>query len=433
MGMKQRLTILVSVLLIGGILFGISYGQKASATVPGTNQLVNQDISNNWGNGSATLGVHTISSDGKYVAFSSSASNLVSGDTNGVADVFVRNNATGSITLVDVSDTGVQASAGASTPAISYNGRYVTFMSTNDLVSGKTGGNIYRRDLVTNTTTLVAINSSGVTGTGSNPDINADGRYVTFSTLTNALTGMSQPPAHMYKQVVIKDMVSGTIQRVTSGFGNSDYPSIDCDGHIIAFTSEDALTSDTPYYDTYVNYTYNNYIAVVDGVSNPLTYTHASASFLGGGYIPPQISCNGNFAVVYGNSSIKYNRLDNTQISLSGTGAAISDDGKYIAFLSKSTTLDTTHPSTNRGTLWDVFVLDTKNNTTQLVSFTVLGNMSGLVPSPTGAGNGRITISPDGSTVAYTYATPTAGATTGELISGIDTGMQDVYTSKTGF
>lgn len=128
--MRKHFNILACLLLVAALTLGMSFTGHTSATVPGTNYLVSQDSSGNWANGSSNItGLHSVSGDGRYVVFTSSASNLVASDTNNKTDVFVKDTQTGAVTLVDVSDTGVQASGGAGQPAISYSGRYVTFTS----------------------------------------------------------------------------------------------------------------------------------------------------------------------------------------------------------------------------------------------------------------------------------------------------------------
>src|SRR5262249_17304220 len=79
-----------------------------------------------------------ISGDGRYVTFVSYADDLVAGDTNGVADVFVRDNATGIVERVSVSSLGVQADGPSVDPLISADGRHVPYTShaTNPLPGG---------------------------------------------------------------------------------------------------------------------------------------------------------------------------------------------------------------------------------------------------------------------------------------------------------
>ena len=127
-----------------------------------------------------------ISADGRYVAFRSFSDNLVASDTNGETDIFVRDRLTGSTSRVSVSSAGVQGNNSSEIGSISADGRYVTFSSlANNLVSWDTNGwyDSFVRDRVTGTTTLVSVSSAGVQGNGfgsSEPTISADGRYVAF-------------------------------------------------------------------------------------------------------------------------------------------------------------------------------------------------------------------------------------------------------------
>jgi Tol biopolymer transport system component len=432
--MKRALYYIVSAIFIAGLAFSLSDKQKVGATVPGANYLVSSDTSGNFANGNSMVGQHAISGDGRYVAFISNASNLVPNDTNGKPDIFVKDAQTGNVTLVDVDGAGAEASLGAGrpnmdltvTPAISYDGRYVVFFSSSNLVSGYTGATIYRRDLVNNVTTVVSATATGTTMAGLNPDINADGRYVVYavhSTGTNT-------------QVVdIKDMQNGTLQTIAQGSYDSGYPSIDCDGHVVSFSSATNLGGGTPSGSDGYNTQFNYYFRVIDWSTNPLTYmSDESLINRGMGGWPSQVSCDGNF-VIQGDSLV-VNRLTGQTINLDPTDNArttkpqfgsLSNDGRYAVFTTKGTNVDATYASTNRSTLFDIFLRDTRNNTTQLLSFTVSGYMSGRVEGQ------EVSISPDGSTAAYTYNTPSTSGTGGELISGVDTGVQDVYTSKTGF
>lgn len=427
--MKKRLALIMSTFLIMGLTLGMSYTYKASATIPGATYLASTDSFGNWANGSsASLGQHSLSGDGRYVTFTSSASNLAPNDSNGKDDVFVKDTQTGTVTQVDVDGSGNEAANGASSPAISYDGRYVVFVSSSNLVAGTTGANIYRRDLVNDVTVVVSKNSSGVSVTGQTPDINADGRYVTF--VTNFTS-----PFNAYG-VVIKDMLTGAYQTLADYRYDTLYPSIDCDGHVVAYLSNDDLGV-APAGENQANFAYNYFYSNVDWSSNPKTYI-ASDSTISGFKIPPQVSCDGNTITVL--ETFKYNRLTKSRTSTytndnSGNvarAASISDDGRYVAFLSKGTNVDTSYASTGRDSGYDAFVVDTKNGTPQLVSFTTAGSMSGRIPVPSQY-NTEIAISPDGSTIAYVYGSPDTSHTNWELMSGVDTNVADVYTSKTGF
>ena len=138
----------------------------------------------------------SISADGRYVAFRSYASNLVANDTNDVADVFVRDTLAGATTRVSVDSAGNQALAGDSDSAsISADGRYVAFRSyASNLVPGDWNGSfdIFMRDTQVGTTTRVSVASDGAEATNRSeqPAISADGRYVTFeSQASNLVAG----------------------------------------------------------------------------------------------------------------------------------------------------------------------------------------------------------------------------------------------------
>src|SRR5205085_2668883 len=126
-----------------------------------------------------------ISADGRYVTFASYASNLVSGDTNGTLDVFVRDRIGNQTRRVSLAFDGAEANALSFWPAISADGHYVAFESAaSNLVSNDTNGliDIFVRDRVANQTTRVSIATDGTEGNSSStyPSISADGRYVTF-------------------------------------------------------------------------------------------------------------------------------------------------------------------------------------------------------------------------------------------------------------
>src|SRR4028119_1050699 len=98
----------------------------------------------------------SISADGRFVAFYSSASNIVPGDTNNRDDIFVRDTLTNTTTRVSVDSAGNQANSNSDSPSISADGRFVAFFSAaTNLVPGDTNNtvDIFVRDRLTNTTT----------------------------------------------------------------------------------------------------------------------------------------------------------------------------------------------------------------------------------------------------------------------------------------
>jgi Tol biopolymer transport system component len=121
------------------------------------------------------------------VTFTSSASNLVSPDTNQGFDLYVRDLRNRTTTRISVSTAGTQAQGGSWESAISANGRYVAFRSeAGNLVPADTNGapDIFVRDLQAGTTTRVSVSDRGAEGNGYaslTPAISADGRHVAFS------------------------------------------------------------------------------------------------------------------------------------------------------------------------------------------------------------------------------------------------------------
>src|SRR4028118_1687458 len=133
----------------------------------------------------------SISADGRFVAFYSQASNIVPGDTNNSYDTFVRDTLTNTTTLVSLDSAGNQGNSDSYSASISADGRFVAFSSeASNIVPGDTNNyaDIFVRDRLTNTTTRVSVDSAGNQGNGNNftnfvstPSISADGRFVAFS------------------------------------------------------------------------------------------------------------------------------------------------------------------------------------------------------------------------------------------------------------
>jgi len=130
-----------------------------------------------------------ISADGRFVAFLSSATNLVPNDTNGSSDVFVRDRLTGLTARVSVASDGAEAAGASQMPSMSADGRYVVFSSdAANLVPDDNNGcnDVFLHDRLTEGTSRVSISSDGTEANGateawgSMPSISADGRYVAF-------------------------------------------------------------------------------------------------------------------------------------------------------------------------------------------------------------------------------------------------------------
>ena len=187
----------------------------------------------------------SISSAGRYVAFESEATNLVNGDTNGAFDIFIHDRETGKTERVSVRTNGVQGDAGSYLPSISSDGRYVAFESdATNLVNKDTNGvfDIFIHDRETGKTERVSVKTNGVEGDAgsNNPSISSAGRYVAFeSYAANLVNGDTNGASDIF----IHDRQTGETRRVSvrtngaQGDGNSYYPSISSDGRYVAFYS----------------------------------------------------------------------------------------------------------------------------------------------------------------------------------------------------
>lgn len=191
----------------------------------------------------------SISADGRTIAFSSSAKNLVPNDTNGFPDIFVKDLATGTTKLVSVSSAGVQADNGSTAPALSGDGRYVAYVSrAANLAPNDSNDNydVFVTDLQTMTTTRVSTDASGGQGNEASgqqpgrPSISANGRYVAFwSTASNLVPGDDNNRPDIF----VKDTQTGRIALVSvnaAGTPGDDFSiesAISADGRFVAFTS----------------------------------------------------------------------------------------------------------------------------------------------------------------------------------------------------
>jgi Tol biopolymer transport system component len=203
-----------------------------------------------------------ISPDGRFVAFSSLASDLVPNDTNGAGDVFVRDLQTLTTTLVSTNQLGTTGGNNTSFgPVMSANARFVVFQSyASDLVATDTNGepDVFVRDLQTGTTTLVSMNrlgTNGGNGSSGGPSISADGRFVSF---TSGASDLVFNDTNAAGDVFVRDLQAKTTTLVsanrlgTNGGNNSSggvvtSAHISANGRFVAFPSfaSDLVATDT--------------------------------------------------------------------------------------------------------------------------------------------------------------------------------------------
>ncbi|MBI4729560.1 MAG: PD40 domain-containing protein [Acidobacteria bacterium] len=321
-----------------------------------------------------------MSGDGRLVAFSSEASNLVRGDTNGVSDVFVRDLVRGTTVRVSVSSSGRQGNRASGQPAISADGRWVAFSSSaSNLVPDdrnrcyqeelKPCHDVFAHDLRTGRTVRVSASSTGEEANDSSitPAISADGRYVAFSSrASNLVAGDTQgceeanldasTSAGHCLDVFLRDLRTGETTILSHEPGaESDYPSvssgISADGRYVVFASEDPAMSGNSRSGTDLQ------VYVYDRQGEEREMISVSA-----GGEP-------------GNSS--------------SSSSAISSDGRYVVFLSQSTNLVSgagSPPSPDQ-----VFVRDRLQDVTVRASVSSSDRVAeGQSFSPSISGDGRL-------------------------------------------
>jgi Tol biopolymer transport system component len=190
-------------------------------------------------------GSPVLSQDARFVAFTSCASNLAPGDTNGACDVFVRDRRNQTIRRVSVTQTGAQSTGGGRDPAMSPNGRFVAFASdASDFVPRDTNGSsdIFVRDLQTNTTSRVSLGAGFAQVDGGNylPKISADGKKVVFESWAGIVADDKNGVADIY----LRDRRTQSIRRMSvplpnvPGTGLSESPAISADGDTVVFFSQ---------------------------------------------------------------------------------------------------------------------------------------------------------------------------------------------------
>lgn len=305
--------------------------------VTGSVQRVNLNSTGAQANGSALplSGPPAISAAGYFVAFASSASNLAPNDINSSSDIFVRLTNQGVTEIVSIGLSGNPANGHSVMPSISSDGRYVAFLSNaSNLVDGDTNnvGDIFVYDRQLGTTERVSVSTSGGQMThplgSSDPRISSDGRYVLFSSQDSSLVAED---TNGFRDVFLRDRVLGTTERVSVGNarlqtnGPSDLSSISADGRFVAFASgADNLAP---------------------GDSNSGTDIFVRDRVAGITQIV-SVGTTGNFG------------------NYSSTSPRISADGRYVVFESPSTNLVPSDTADNT----DIFVRDRQNARTELVS-----------------------------------------------------------------
>lgn len=339
-----------------------------------------------------------LSSDSRYVVFESFAENLVSNDTNGATDIFVRDQQNGTTTRVSLATGGGQAISSSSSPSISGDGRYVVFHSSAfNLVSGDTNNvsDIFIHDRQTGETRRVSQRSNGTQGNdvSYNPVIAEQGEYVVFWSYASTLVDND---TNGRADVFIWERATGNISRLSTDSndnqanGDSQYPTISGGGRFVAFESvaSNLVTGDSGLYrdiflkDRQTGETKrisvrgngqegqgDSYRAVISGNNQHIAFISFASNLIDGDTnLYPDV--------------FVYERLNNLtyreSVSSNGTqlnaftqemDPALSYDGRYLVFSSVATNL----VSNDNNDSSDIFLRDRNSDSTVLASISSSG------------------------------------------------------------
>lgn len=341
---------------VGALCAGAVAAAPSTAAAAVT-ELISVDAFGGFANGSSF--VQDISAKGRLVAFTSFASDLVPGDTNGSPsahsgiDVFVRDRKARTTERVNVSSSGAQANGSSLSADLSADGRFVAFPSpATNLVAGDTNDrqDVFLRDRHSGVTERVSVTSAGAQANSDSAGgvVSADGRFVAFE---SAASNLVPGDTNGRTDVFVRDRRTG-VTRSTSAGGNSDSisPSISDDGRYVAFTS------------------FASNLAPGDANDNPDVFVYDVWT---GATRPVSVSPAG------------------TPGDAASFHVSLSGDGRLAAFSSLATNL----APGDTGGQQDIFVRDLRHGATQVVSVSATGAPGdGLSQLPALSPDGRFVV-----------------------------------------
>lgn len=414
-----------------------------SATIPAAamRRIERISIGENGIEAVSTSNTPAVSADGRFVAFTSFANNLVIGDTS-PADVFLRDRLTGTTTRISVTTSGEQANKSSGFAAISANGRWVAFQSeATNLAPNDTNSetDVFLHDTATGNIHLISADANGVPGSSASGGvaISADGRFAAFTSFAdNLVVG----DTNSVPDVFVRDLENGTTQRVSvdsfgvQGNARSDSPAISGDGRFIAFNSFATNLSSPPTSGAFHVFVHDRISQITELITVPAFGPEAD-----GWSFRPQISDDGRFVVfrsgatnlVAGDTNgvtdiFVRDRIDGTtdRVSIGDSGEEgdqaaglgdISLDGRYVAFASNATNL----VANDTNNALDVFLRDRFSATTERVSVTDLGEEGD------GSSGGLPVIAADGRVIVF-------ASSASNLVPGDTNSVEDVLLSVSG-
>jgi Tol biopolymer transport system component len=360
------------------------------------------------------------SADGRYVAFSSWADNLVPGDTNGQSDIFVRDLQTGTTRLVSVASDGTQANDTSFTPSISADGDVIAFRSdATNLVPNDTEGHldVFVHTMSTGQTIRVSQKPNGI---GANrdsmePSISADGRVVAFSSLAHNLVPQPVDATGLCCDIFVSNLATGHItlgDPMLTGGGASDsfLPVLSATGRYLAFGSwgceiakDIECLDESNVYEldlqtgtmSLVSRAYSGKVGFGCGANPAISADGTKVAFISDGANLVRHDSNGAYDVFLRDMTTGVTQ----RVSVTSKGAqtngglgrvTMSADARYIVFQSDAWNIV---PSDENG-VQDIFVHDTRTGKTFRASVTNAG-------AEANAYSGNAAISADGSLVVF--------------------------------
>ena len=355
-----------------------------------SNSIKRISVANDGAQANSRSGSISLSDDGQLIPFESSADNLINNDLNNVDDIFAYDRVNETVELVSVGIDGVAANANSSSAVISGDGNYVSFTSfASNLVANDTNNlpDIFLRDLDNQTTEVINVSSDGTLANGISlfSAISGNGDYVAFESSANNLVA---DDINETVDIFLRDRLNQTTELVTlstdgSGAnGSSTLGSISDDGQYISFesTAGNLVIGDTNevsdiFLYNHLNQT-NKLISVgLEGVAANGSSTSGLVSG-NSGYVVYQSDADNLVAndinqasdiFIYnlqdGTTKLVSVGLDSAAANGSSRNASISDDGRYVAFLSDADNLVADDTNSRA----DIFVRDLKTQTTQII------------------------------------------------------------------
>jgi Tol biopolymer transport system component len=228
------------------VMIAIVFILSSTAVLAAPTTLISRSSQKIQSNGAS--GEPATSESGQFVAFRSSATNLDSEHCkNGVNHIFVSDRNTGTIRCISLNSNGREGDQDSLAPSISADGQFIAFTSTATNLAGNKCDNgfnqIYVRDRATGTTRCISVNSNGQAGNGHShaSSISADGTLIAFDSAATNLAGNKCDNG--FNHVFVHDVTAGTTTCVSlrtngdEGNGDSFDPSLSGDGRVVVFQS----------------------------------------------------------------------------------------------------------------------------------------------------------------------------------------------------